>query len=127
MPGALCRLDKDGQATPILVCLGLPACGSIGSMDWHLLKLFAVAASIALTFGVWLHFFLNAEKPLGFIACGIGYFAMLGVFSSGYLLVNLFDDFRASDVAVITVLAILFIILIYGLSNLLEAWQRGTR
>lgn len=96
-------------------------------MDWHLLKLFAVAATIALTFGVWLHFFLNTEKPLGFIACGIGYFAMLGVFSSGYLLVSLFNDFTVRDIAVITVLAILFIILIYGFSNLLEAWQRGTR
>jgi hypothetical protein len=96
-------------------------------MDWHLFKLFAVAATIAITFGVWLHFFLNAEKPLGMILSAIAYFAMLGVFSSGYLLVSVFEDFTASDVAIVTVLSIVFIIVIYNLSNLLEALQRGIR
>ena len=96
-------------------------------MDWHVFKLFAVAAAIAFIFGAWLHFFLNAEKPLGFIVSGIAYFAMLGVFSSGYLLVALFDDFTPRDIAVVTVLAIIFIILIYGLSNLVEALQRGSK
>ena len=94
-------------------------------MDWHVFKLFAVAATIAFTFGAWLHFFLNAEKPLGFIISALAYFAMLGVFSSGYFLVSLFDDFTPSDVAVVTVLSIIFIILIYGLANLVEALQRG--
>ena len=96
-------------------------------MDWHVFKIFAVAATIAFAFGAWLHFFLNAEKPLGFILSGIAYFAMLGIFSSGYLLVGLFDDFTPRDIAVVTVLAIIFIILIYGLSNLVEALQRGNR
>lgn len=96
-------------------------------MDWHLFKLFAVAATIALTFGVWLYFFLNAEKPLGMILCGIAYFAMLGMFSTGYFLVSVFEDFTPRDIAIVTVLAIIFIILIYGLANLLQALQRGTR
>ena len=96
-------------------------------MDWHLFKLIAVAATIALTFGAWLYFFLNSEKPLGMILSGIAYFAMLGVFSSGYFLVSLFDDFTPGDIAVVTVLSIVFIILIYGLSNLLEALRRGIR
>jgi hypothetical protein len=96
-------------------------------MDWHLLKLFAVAATIALTFGVWLYFFLNAEKPLGMILSALAYFGMLGMFSSGYFLVSVFEDFTASDVAIVTVLSIIFIIVIYNLSNLFEAWQRGNR
>jgi len=96
-------------------------------MDWHLFKLFAIAAAIALAFGAWLYFFLNSEKLLGLIFSGIAYFAMLGVFSSGYLLVGLFDDFTPRDIAVVTVLSIVFIILIYGLANLLEVLQRGIR
>ncbi len=96
-------------------------------MDWHIFKLIATAAAIALAFGVWLYLFLNSEKPLGFILSGIAYLAMLGMFTSGYLLVGLFDDFTPGDVATVTVLAIIFIILIYGLSNLVEALQRGKR
>jgi hypothetical protein len=96
-------------------------------MDWHLFKLIAVAGTIALTFGVWLYFFINSEKLLGLILSGIAYFAMLGMFSSGYFLVSVFDDFTLRDVAVVTVLSIVFIILIYGLTNLLEALQRGSR
>ncbi len=96
-------------------------------MDWHLFKLFAIAAGIALTFGVWLFFFLNAEKLLGLIFSALAYFAMLGLFSSGYLLVGMFDDFTPRDIAIVTVLSIVFVILIYGLANLLDALQRGIR
>ena len=96
-------------------------------MDWHLFKLIAVAGTIAITFGVWLYFFINSEKLLGLILSGIAYFAMLGMFSSGYILVSVFDDFTPRDVAIVTVLSIVFIILIYGLTNLLEALQRGSR
>jgi len=96
-------------------------------MDWHAFKIIAVAAAIGLSFGVWLFFFLNSEKPLALILSGVAYFGMLGVISSGYLMVSVFDDFTPRDIAIVTVLAIIFIILAYGLANLLEALQRGIR
>ena len=96
-------------------------------MDWHLFKLFAIAGTIALTFGAWLYFFLMSERALGLIFSGLAYFAMLGVFSSAYFLFSLFDDFTPRDIAVVTILSIVFIILIYALANLLQILQRGIR
>lgn len=96
-------------------------------MDWHLFKLFAIAGTIALTFGAWLFFFINSERALGFVVSALAYFAMLGVFSSAYFLFSIFDDFTPRDIAVVTILSIVFIVLIYGLANLLEIVQRGIR
>lgn len=90
-------------------------------MDVHTLKLVAIAAAIALIFGIWLLLFLNAERPIHFFLSLVAYPAMLGVISRTYSTVSLFADSTVKDVAIVTVLTIMLCVLGYALVRIIAA------